>query len=71
MDNHLMSNTHILHTKSFNMHVSIGLTTLAHMLNAYEIYLNKNKLSDFLYGRFHIMSIVIRVNSIMVKVQCN
>ncbi len=28
---------HISHTKSFNIPISIGLTTLAHALNGYEI----------------------------------
>ncbi len=31
---------HISHTNFFNIPVSIGLTTLAHMLNGYEICLN-------------------------------
>ncbi len=31
---------HITHTKSFNIHVSIALPTLAHMINVYEICLN-------------------------------
>ncbi len=31
---------HISHTKSFNIHISIALATLAHMINVYEICLN-------------------------------
>ncbi len=45
--------THISHPKSFNIPVSIGLT-LAHMLNGYEICLNKTNcpifnMQDFIY----------------------
>ncbi len=32
--------THISHIKSFNKPVSIGFTTLAYMLNGYQICLN-------------------------------
>ncbi len=38
-DNQFVSR-HILHTKSFNMPVSYGLTTVAHLLNGYEVCLN-------------------------------
>ncbi len=48
---------HISHTKSFNISVSISLATLAHMINVYEICLNKQtiwystcKISDIAWG---------------------
>ncbi len=44
---------HISHTKSFNIHLSIALATLAHMINVYEIC--RNKLSNIQYGRFQIL----------------
>ncbi len=39
-DKQFMAKTHISYTNSFNIPVSIGLTTLAHMLNLYGICLN-------------------------------
>ncbi len=39
--------THFSHTKSFNIPVSIGRPTLAHMLNGYEICLNKTNYPIF------------------------
>ncbi len=36
----MYAKTHISHANSFNIPVSIGLATLAHMLKLYEIYLN-------------------------------
>ncbi len=44
----------ISHTKSFNIHVSIALATLAHMINVYEICLNTTNypifnMQDFRY----------------------
>ncbi len=44
--------THIPHTKSFNIPVSIGFTTLAQMLNGYDACL-----SDFQYARFQISGV--------------
>ncbi len=38
---------HILHTKSFNIPVSIALATLAHMTNVYEICLNTTNSAGF------------------------
>ncbi len=52
MDNQVISK-HISHTKSFNISVSIALTTLAHILNGYMS--QYNKLSDFQYPRFQIL----------------
>ncbi len=45
---------HISHTKSFNIPLSIALATLAHMINVYEICLNRRKypifnMQDFIY----------------------
>ncbi len=46
--------THISHTNSFNIHVSIGLITLADMLIGYEVCLNTTNypiciMQDFKY----------------------
>ncbi len=48
---------HISHTKSFNKPVLIALTTLAHMINVYEICLNTTTLSDIQYARFQILPV--------------
>ncbi len=51
---HIYVKTHISNTKSFNIRVSIRLTTLPHMLNGYEICLNTTNypiinMQDFIY----------------------
>ncbi len=56
---------HISHTKSFNIPVSIALATLAHIINVYEICLNK--LSDIQYARFQILPMDLPFCTILVS----
>ncbi len=54
VDNYFLSKPHISHIKSFKIYVSIGHTSLAHILNGNKICLNTTKymivnMHDFRY----------------------
>ncbi len=58
---------HISYINSFDISVSIAFATLAHMINVYEICLNKNQLSDIQYARFHILPVELHFETVLVS----